>query len=181
MFFLSNLGVTTLTSPKISSDKILLKLYLTKSHHKQKQNQLLFINDFYQKLGGDDAFYNTCIWNDVTNFIKSKAGYLLSIYTVMKLYMDKWDEYNKYKDNKDIVIGAGTVLDAETARMAILAGAQYVVSPSLSAETIKMCNRYRIAVMPGIMTVKEAVEALHTIFGLDSNEIAEVKGDLPNV
>ena len=67
---------------------------------------------------------------------------------------------NKYKDNKDIVIGAGTVLDAETARMAILAGAQYIVSPSLSIDTIKMCNRYRIAVMPGIMTVKEAVEAL---------------------
>lgn len=56
--------------------------------------------DFYQKLGGDDAFYNTCIWNDVTNFIKSKAGYLLSIYTVMKLYMDKWDEYNKYKEEE---------------------------------------------------------------------------------
>lgn len=67
---------------------------------------------------------------------------------------------NKYKANENIVIGAGTVLDAETARMAILAGAQYVVSPALNVDTIKMCNRYRVAVIPGIMTVKEAVDAL---------------------
>ena len=67
---------------------------------------------------------------------------------------------NKYKSNENIVIGAGTVLDAETARMAILAGAKYVVSPALNVDTIKMCNRYRVAVIPGIRTVKEAVEAL---------------------
>lgn len=66
----------------------------------------------------------------------------------------------KYKDDKNIVIGAGTVLDPETARMVILAGAQFVVSPSLNVETVKLCNRYRVPVMPGIMTVKEAVEAL---------------------
>ena len=66
----------------------------------------------------------------------------------------------KYKDDKNIVIGAGTVLDPETARMVILAGAQFVVSPSLNSETVKLCNRYRVPVMPGIMTVKEAVEAL---------------------
>ena len=66
----------------------------------------------------------------------------------------------KYSTNPNIVIGAGTVLDAETARMAMLAGAKYIVSPSLNADTVKMCNRYRIPVIPGIMTVKEAVEAL---------------------
>jgi len=65
-----------------------------------------------------------------------------------------------YKDDKDILIGAGTVLDPETARACILAGAKYIVSPSLNVETVKLCNRYRIAVMPGVMTVKEAVEAL---------------------
>ena len=70
------------------------------------------------------------------------------------------DLSNKYKDNPDIVIGAGTVLDPETARMVILAGAEFVVSPSLNADTVRLCNRYRIPVMPGIMTVKEAVEAL---------------------
>lgn len=64
-----------------------------------------------------------------------------------------------YKD-EDVVIGAGTVLDAETARACILAGAKYVVSPYLNLEVIKLCNRYRIPVMPGAMTVKEAVEGL---------------------
>lgn len=64
-----------------------------------------------------------------------------------------------YKD-EDVIIGAGTVLDPETARLCILAGAQYIVSPSLNPDTIRLCNRYRVPVMPGIMTVKEALEAL---------------------
>ena len=49
----------------------------------------------------------------------------------------------------DILIGAGTVLDAETARMCILEGAQFVVSPALNVQTIEMCHRYSIAVLPG--------------------------------
>ncbi len=66
----------------------------------------------------------------------------------------------KYKNNSEIIIGAGTVLDPETARMVILAGAEFVVSPSLNPDTVRLCNRYRIPVIPGIMTVKEAVEAI---------------------
>ena len=65
----------------------------------------------------------------------------------------------KYQSGK-IIIGAGTVLDPETARAAMLAGAQYVVSPCLNIETVKLCNRYRVACMPGAMTLKETVEAL---------------------
>jgi len=65
----------------------------------------------------------------------------------------------KYKSD-EIIIGAGTVLDSETARAAILAGAQYVVAPCLNVETVKLCNRYRAACMPGAMTLKETVEAL---------------------
>lgn len=64
-----------------------------------------------------------------------------------------------YKDD-DVIIGAGTVLDPETARLCILAGAEYIVSPNFNPEMVKLCNRYAIPVMPGIMTVKEAVEAL---------------------
>ena len=60
----------------------------------------------------------------------------------------------------EIFIGAGTVLDPETARTAILAGAQYVVSPCLNVETARLCNRYGVAFMPGAMTVKETVEAM---------------------
>ncbi|URZ14564.1 bifunctional 4-hydroxy-2-oxoglutarate aldolase/2-dehydro-3-deoxy-phosphogluconate aldolase [Clostridium felsineum] len=65
----------------------------------------------------------------------------------------------QYKE-QDVIIGAGTVLDPETARACILANAKFIVSPNLNAETVKLCNRYRIPTMPGIMTVKEAIEAL---------------------
>ncbi len=59
-----------------------------------------------------------------------------------------------------IIIGAGTVLDPETARIAILSGAQYVVSPYLSRETLRLCNRYQVPCMPGVMTIEGVVEAM---------------------
>ncbi len=59
-----------------------------------------------------------------------------------------------------LVLGAGTVLDPETARIAILSGASYIVAPSLNESTIRLCNRYQIASMPGAMTVKEVIEAM---------------------
>lgn len=60
----------------------------------------------------------------------------------------------------EILVGAGTVLDKETARAAILAGAKYVVSPCLDVETVQLCNTYDIPCMPGAMTVKEAVDGM---------------------
>lgn len=65
----------------------------------------------------------------------------------------------EYKDCDDVVIGAGTVLDAETARIAILQGAEYIVSPSFSEETAKLCNRYKIPYIPGVMTINEIMLA----------------------
>jgi 2-dehydro-3-deoxyphosphogluconate aldolase / (4S)-4-hydroxy-2-oxoglutarate aldolase len=59
-----------------------------------------------------------------------------------------------------ILIGAGTVLDPETARAAILAGAQFAVSPGLNPETARLCNRYQIPYMPGASTVKEVIEGM---------------------
>ena len=59
----------------------------------------------------------------------------------------------------DILIGAGTVLDAETARMCILEGAKFVVSPALNLETVELCHRYSIAVLPGALTPTEVVTA----------------------
>jgi 2-dehydro-3-deoxyphosphogluconate aldolase/(4S)-4-hydroxy-2-oxoglutarate aldolase len=59
----------------------------------------------------------------------------------------------------DILVGAGTVLDPETARMCILEGAQFVVSPALNIRTIEMCHRYGIAVLPGALTPTEIVTA----------------------
>ncbi|HSW47030.1 MAG TPA: bifunctional 4-hydroxy-2-oxoglutarate aldolase/2-dehydro-3-deoxy-phosphogluconate aldolase [Phycisphaerae bacterium] len=56
-------------------------------------------------------------------------------------------------------IGVGTVLDAETARSAILAGAQFVVSPILDPAIVETCRRYAVPVMPGAMTPTEIVRA----------------------
>jgi 2-dehydro-3-deoxyphosphogluconate aldolase/(4S)-4-hydroxy-2-oxoglutarate aldolase len=61
-----------------------------------------------------------------------------------------------------IALGAGTVLDPETARIAILAGARYVVSPSLNTATARLCNRYQTPYLPGAGTVREIVEAMET-------------------
>jgi 2-dehydro-3-deoxyphosphogluconate aldolase/(4S)-4-hydroxy-2-oxoglutarate aldolase len=59
-----------------------------------------------------------------------------------------------------ILVGAGTVLDPETARIAILAGAQFVVSPGLNPETARLCNRYQVPHMPGAGTIREIIEAM---------------------
>ena len=58
-----------------------------------------------------------------------------------------------------IVLGAGTVLDPETARMALLAGAEYIVAPIVNVEVIRLCRRYDKAVMPGAFTPTEVVTA----------------------
>ncbi len=63
------------------------------------------------------------------------------------------------EDRPDILVGAGTVLDPETARMCILEGAQFVVSPAVNVKTIEMCHRYSIAVLPGGLTPTEIVTA----------------------
>jgi 2-dehydro-3-deoxyphosphogluconate aldolase/(4S)-4-hydroxy-2-oxoglutarate aldolase len=60
---------------------------------------------------------------------------------------------------KSAVVGAGTVLDAETARACILAGAQFIVSPALNVATIEICHRYSVPVMCGALTPTEVVAA----------------------
>ncbi|MCE5188780.1 MAG: bifunctional 2-keto-4-hydroxyglutarate aldolase/2-keto-3-deoxy-6-phosphogluconate aldolase [Eubacteriales bacterium] len=65
----------------------------------------------------------------------------------------------KYRSS-DVMVGAGTVLDPETANAAILAGAQFVVSPCLNVEMVKFCLRYQIACIAGAMTVKETLECM---------------------
>lgn len=90
--------------------------------------------------------------------------------------------------NNEILIGAGSVLDAETARACILAGAEYIVSPAFDEETIRLCNRYQKAVMPGCMSVTEVVSAMEagadiikvfpaTLFG--PKIIKAISGPLP--
>jgi 2-dehydro-3-deoxyphosphogluconate aldolase / (4S)-4-hydroxy-2-oxoglutarate aldolase len=58
-----------------------------------------------------------------------------------------------------VLLGAGTVLDPETARAALLAGAEFIVSPSVNLEVIRLCHRYDKVVMPGAFTPTEILAA----------------------
>lgn len=59
-----------------------------------------------------------------------------------------------------LCLGAGTVLDSETARHAIISGAQFIIAPNFNKEVAKTCNRYQIPYAPGCTSFTEAVEAL---------------------
>jgi 2-dehydro-3-deoxyphosphogluconate aldolase/(4S)-4-hydroxy-2-oxoglutarate aldolase len=61
-----------------------------------------------------------------------------------------------------VLLGAGTVLDPETARAAILAGAEFIVSPALNLDVIRLCRRYDKLVMPGAFTPTEILAAWET-------------------
>ena len=60
---------------------------------------------------------------------------------------------------EDVIFGAGTVLDAEPARAAILAGARFVIAPNLNPEVITICNRYSVVSMPGALAPTEIMQA----------------------
>jgi 2-dehydro-3-deoxyphosphogluconate aldolase / (4S)-4-hydroxy-2-oxoglutarate aldolase len=88
----------------------------------------------------------------------------------------------------NLLVGAGTVLDPETALQALMAGAEFVVSPHFNPAVVKFCNRYQKICMPGAMTVKEVIEILESgadliklfpgsLFG--PQMIKAIKGPLP--
>lgn len=90
----------------------------------------------------------------------------------------------------EALIGAGSVLDAETARIAILAGAQFVVTPVTRVETIQLCTRYGVPIMSGaftpteILTAWEAGSAMVKVFpatALGPGYLKDVRGPLPQV
>ncbi len=89
-----------------------------------------------------------------------------------------------------ILLGAGTVLDPETCRAALLAGAEFIVSPSLNLEVIKLCKRYGKLVMPGAFTPTEIITAWEAgadivkLFPADCvgpNYLKALRGPLPQV
>src|SRR5438094_9157409 len=89
-----------------------------------------------------------------------------------------------------VVLGAGTVLDPETARAALLAGAEYIVAPSLNVEVIRLAHRYDKVVMPGAMTPTEVLAAWEAgadvvkIFPADlggPSYLKALRGPLPQV
>ncbi|MBU7567322.1 bifunctional 4-hydroxy-2-oxoglutarate aldolase/2-dehydro-3-deoxy-phosphogluconate aldolase [Weissella sagaensis] len=71
----------------------------------------------------------------------------------------------EFVNDEEVIVGAGTVLDAVTARIAIMAGAQFVVSPSFDQDTAFICNEYQIPYLPGCMTITEVQTALR--YGAD--------------
>ncbi|MDR1939809.1 MAG: bifunctional 4-hydroxy-2-oxoglutarate aldolase/2-dehydro-3-deoxy-phosphogluconate aldolase [Clostridiales bacterium] len=87
----------------------------------------------------------------------------------------------------DITVGAGTVLDAETARLAILKGAEFVVTPAAAIDVIKVCNRYSTAVIPGVATATELLSVLDygadfvKLFPANIGVLKALKGPFPNV
>lgn len=93
-------------------------------------------------------------------------------------------------NSEDVLIGAGTVLDAETASAAIHAGADFVVSPITNFETIKLCNRYNKLVAPGAFTPTEILSAwemgadIVKVFPATSvgpRYFKDIKGPLPQI
>lgn len=99
------------------------------------------------------------------------------------------NQVQKRLGNK-ILLGAGSVLDTETARLAMLAGAEYIVSPTVNVEVIKMCQRYGKLVMPGaftpteILTAWEAGADIVKVFPADvggPNYLKAIHGPLPQI
>jgi 2-dehydro-3-deoxyphosphogluconate aldolase / (4S)-4-hydroxy-2-oxoglutarate aldolase len=90
---------------------------------------------------------------------------------------------------EEVLVGAGTVLDAETAREAILAGAKFILSPAVDMETIKMAKRYGIVSIPGAFTPTEILSAYENggdiikVFPatLGPSYIKNIRGPLPHI
>jgi 2-dehydro-3-deoxyphosphogluconate aldolase/(4S)-4-hydroxy-2-oxoglutarate aldolase len=95
---------------------------------------------------------------DVADAIKEGGVTLIEITMSVPGAIDTIKELTqKYKD--EIIMGAGTVLDPETGRAALLAGAQFIVSPTLNLDLIQLAHRYSAVVIPGTMTPTEILTA----------------------
>ncbi len=95
---------------------------------------------------------------DVSDAIKEGGISLIEITMSVQGAIDVIKELTKkYKD--EIIMGAGTILDPETARAALLAGAQFIVTPTLNLDVIQLAHRYSAVVVPGAMTPTEILTA----------------------
>jgi len=95
---------------------------------------------------------------DVANAVKEGGVSLIEITMSVQGAIDVIGELSReYGD--EIIMGAGTVLDTETGRAALLAGAQFIVSPTLDLNLIQLAHRYSALVIPGTMTPTEILTA----------------------
>ena len=95
---------------------------------------------------------------EVAKAIKEGGISVLEVTMTVPGAMDVIKEVNQ-KFGKEVLLGAGTILDPETARIAFLNGAKFLVTPSLNLEVIKMSNRYSAVVIPGALTPTEILTA----------------------
>ncbi len=95
---------------------------------------------------------------EVSKAIKEGGVSVLEVTMTVPGAMDVIKEVSQ-KFGKEVLLGAGTVLDPETARAALINGAQFLVSPSLNLEVIKVSNRYSAVVIPGALTPTEILTA----------------------
>ena len=95
---------------------------------------------------------------DVAHAIKEGGVTLIEITMSVPGAMEAIKELSrKYRD--DIIMGAGTILDPETGRAALLAGAQFIVTPTLNLDLIQLAHRYSAVIVPGAMTPTEILTA----------------------
>ncbi|MDT4050566.1 2-dehydro-3-deoxyphosphogluconate aldolase, partial [Staphylococcus arlettae] len=84
----------------------------------------------------------------------------LNVIEVTLTTPDAMEVISTLAKREDALVGAGTVLDSVSARTAILNGADFIVSPAFDIETAKIANLYDVPYVPGVMTVKEMIEAM---------------------
>ena len=89
------------------------------------------------------------------------------------------EKLTKRFEGSGLMLGAGSVLDAETARIAILSGACYLVTPTFSAETVRLANRYGVPVFSGVCTPTEALSALES--GVEAVKLFPASSYAPKV
>ncbi|WP_363465668.1 bifunctional 4-hydroxy-2-oxoglutarate aldolase/2-dehydro-3-deoxy-phosphogluconate aldolase [Halogeometricum borinquense] len=104
--------------------------------------------------------------------------------------MDLISEVSSSFSETEAIVGAGTVLDSETARASIMNGAEFVVGPNFDEGVVETCNRYGTLVSPGILTPTEAVDAYEAgadmvkVFPasvMGPKHLASIKGPLPQI
>ncbi|WP_416841804.1 bifunctional 4-hydroxy-2-oxoglutarate aldolase/2-dehydro-3-deoxy-phosphogluconate aldolase [Haloferax sp. DFSO52] len=98
---------------------------------------------------------------DVAKAIHRGGVTALEITADNKQYAEMIAAVDEALRGTDAVVGAGTVMDAETAATAISAGAEFLLAPDFNEEVIEVCNREGVVCVPGIMTPTEAVEAMN--------------------
>ena len=126
---------------------------------------------------------------DVCNAVAEGGVKAIEVTMTVPGAIDTIKEFKKIAPN-DILLGAGTVLDAETARTVILNGAEFIVSPNLNIEVIRMAHRYGKLVIPGTFTPTEILAAwdagadIVKVFPagvVGPQYLRDIKGPLPQV